>query len=135
MPHVGWVPLVATLSAVLGIVVAWYLYLAMPDLRASLSRALRPALRLFGAKYFFDTVYDAFVKHVVVAGSRTLLWQRVDAGLIDGAVNKTATLVRSLAEALRPVQPGFVRHYALLVLAGAGALVSYLLNAAGRVQP
>jgi NADH-quinone oxidoreductase subunit L len=135
VPHVGWVPLVATLSAVLGIVVAWYLYLAMPDLRASLSRALRPALRLFGAKYFFDTVYDAFVKHVVVAGSRTLLWQRVDAGLIDGAVNKTATLVRSLAETLRPVQTGFVRHYALLVLAGAVALVSYLLNTAGRVQP
>ena len=70
-----------------------------------------------------------------LAGSRTLLWQRVDAGLIDGAVNKTATLVRSLAETLRPVQTGFVRHYALLVLAGAVALVSYLLNTAGRVQP
>ena len=135
VPHVSWVPIVATSSAVLGILIAWYLYLAMPELRASLARALRPALRVFSARYFFDTVYDAFVKHVVVAGSHSLLWQRVDAGLIDGTVNKTATLVRSLAETLRPVQTGFVRHYALLVLAGAVALVSYLLNTAGRVQP
>jgi NADH-quinone oxidoreductase subunit L len=135
VPHVNWVPLVATGSAVLGIVIAWYLYLAMPELRASLARVLRPALRVFGAKYFFDTVYDAFVKHVVVAGSKTLLWERVDAGLIDGTVNRTATLVRALAETLKPVQTGFVRHYALLVLAGAVALVSYLLNTAGRLQP
>jgi NADH-quinone oxidoreductase subunit L len=120
---------------VLGILIAWYLYLAMPELRASLARVLRPALRVFSAKYFFDTVYDAFVKHVVVAGSKTLLWERVDAGLIDGTVNRTATLVRALAETLKPVQTGFVRHYALLVLAGAVALVSYLLNTAGRLQP
>jgi NADH-quinone oxidoreductase subunit L len=133
--HPEWVPVVATLSAVLGILIAWYLYLAMPELRASLARALRPALRVFSAKYFFDAVYDAFVKHVVVAGSRTLLWERVDAGLIDGTVNKTATLVRALAETLKPVQTGFVRHYALLVLAGAVALVSYLLHSAGRLQP
>jgi NADH-quinone oxidoreductase subunit L len=135
LPNATWVPAVATASAVLGILIAWYLYLAMPELRASLARALRPALRVFSAKYFFDAVYDAFVKHVVVAGSRTLLWERVDAGLIDGTVNKTATLVRALAETLKPVQTGFVRHYALLVLAGAVALVSYLLHSAGRLQP
>ena len=133
--HVAWVPVAATLSAVLGILIAWYLYLAMPALRAAIARPLRPALRVFEAKYYFDAVYDGFVKHVVVAGSRTLLWERVDAGMIDGAVNRTASLVRSLAETLRPVQTGFVRHYALLVLAGAVALVSYLLNSAGRVQP
>jgi len=135
VPHVAWVPVAATLSAVLGILIAWYLYLAMPALRAAIARPLRPALRVFEAKYYFDTVYDGFVKHVVVAGSRTLLWERVDAGMIDGAVNRTASLVRSLAETLRPVQTGFVRHYALLVLAGAVAVVSYLLNMAGRVQP
>ena len=32
-----------------------------------------------------------------------------------------------LAEGLRPIQTGVVRHYALLILAGAVALVSYLL--------
>jgi hypothetical protein len=32
-----------------------------------------------------------------------------------------------VAESFRPIQTGFVRHYALLILAGAVALVSYLL--------
>ena len=90
--HVAWLPVAATLTAVVGILIAWYLYLSMPDLRASLSRALRPALRVFDAKYFFDDVYDGFVRHVVVGGSDALLWKRVDAGLIDGAVNGAGSL-------------------------------------------
>ena len=125
--HVAWLPAVATLTAVAGILVAWYLYLSMPDLRASVKAALRPALRVFEAKYFFDDVYNAFVRRVVVGGSDALLWKRVDAAFIDGAVNRAGTVTAALAESLRPVQTGFVRHYALLVLAGAVALVSYLL--------
>jgi len=82
---------------------------------------------VFEAKYFFDRVYDGFVRRVVVGGSDALLWKRVDAAFIDGAVNRAGTLTAALAETLRPVQTGFVRHYALLVLAGAVALVSYLL--------
>jgi NADH-quinone oxidoreductase subunit L len=126
-PHVAWLPVAATLAAVLGILIAWYLYLSMPELRAPLARALRPALRVFDAKYFFDDVYNGFVRRVVVGGSDSLLWRRVDAGVIDGAVNGAGTVTAALAEMLRPVQTGFVRHYALLVLAGAVALVSYLL--------
>ena len=127
LAHLAWLPVVATLAAVVGILIAWYLYLSMPDLRASLAKPLRPALRLFAAKYYFDDVYNAFVRRVVVGGSDALLWKRVDAGVIDGAVNRAGTLTGAIAETLRPVETGFVRHYALLVLAGAVAIVSYLL--------
>ncbi len=133
--HPGWLPAVATLAGVIGLLIGWYLYLAMPELRATLARPLRPALRLFGAKYFFDDVYDGFVRHVVVGGSDRLLWKRVDAGVIDGVVNGSGRLARAFAETLRPVQTGFVRHYALLVLAGAVAVVYYLLSSAGRLAP
>jgi NADH:ubiquinone oxidoreductase subunit 5 (subunit L)/multisubunit Na+/H+ antiporter MnhA subunit len=92
---VGWLPVAATLSAVLGILIAWYLYLAMPGVRAGLARVLRPALAVFSAKYYFDHVYDGFVRHVVVKGSELLLWTRVDAGFIDGTVNGLGTLMRS----------------------------------------
>ena len=67
------------------------------------------------------------MRRVVVSGSEGLLWRRVDAGLIDGAVNRAGTITAALAETLRPVQTGFVRHYALVLLAGAVAVVSYLL--------
>jgi NADH-quinone oxidoreductase subunit L len=127
LPHVTWLPVVATISAVLGILAAWYLYLSMPDLRVSLKRALSPLLRVFEAKYWFDDVYNGFVRRVVVDGSRGFLWQRFDAGFVDGIVNGTGRAAASLGQAMRPVETGFVRHYVLLVLAGAVALVTYLL--------
>jgi NADH-quinone oxidoreductase subunit L len=127
----AWLPASAIGAAILGLLIAWYLYLSMPELRASLAAPLRPLLRLFAAKYYFDDVYDAFVRRVVVGGSDRLLWKRVDAGWIDGAVNRAGSFTAACAQALRPVQTGFVRHYVLLILAGAVALVSYLL-AGGR---
>ena len=64
---------------------------------------------------------------MVIDGSRGFLWQRFDAGFIDGIVNGAGRAAAWLSERTRPIETGFVRHYALLVLAGAVALVSYLL--------
>ncbi len=127
LPHVAWLPVLATLTAVAGILVAYYLYLAMPELRAGIASAFRPALRLFSAKYYWDDVYDAFVRRVVVRGSELVLWEGIDTRVIDGAVNRTATVTGALAEILRPLQTGYVRQYVLLILAGAVALLGYLL--------
>ena len=127
LAHVEWLPIAATASAVVGILIAWYLYLSMPDVRASVKRAIAPLLRVFEARYWFDDVYDGFVDRVVIDGSRGFLWQRFDAGFIDGIVNGAGRAAAWLSERTRPIETGFVRHYALLVLAGAVALVSYLL--------
>jgi NADH-quinone oxidoreductase subunit L len=127
IPHVAWLPVAATLSAIAGILGAYYLYLAMPELRAGLASTFRPALRVFAAKYYWDDVYNGFVRRVVVRGSDLVLWQGVDNRVVDGAVNRTATITGALAEMLRPLQTGFVRQYALLILAGAVALLGYLL--------
>ena len=123
----GWLPFAATASALVGLSLAAYLYLSNAALRAQLKSGLSPLLRLFAAKYFFDDVYNGFVRRVVVQGSDRLLWTRVDAGFIDGVVNGSARVAVWLATLFRPLQTGLVRHYALLVLAGAVAVVSLLL--------
>jgi NADH-quinone oxidoreductase subunit L len=125
--HAAWLPVVATLTAIAGILLAWYLYLSMPELRAGIASALRPALSVFRAKYYWDEVYNGFVRRVLVDGSRTFLWEKVDAGVIDGAVNRAGTITGALAQMLRPLQTGLVRHYALLILAGAVALLGWVL--------
>jgi NADH-quinone oxidoreductase subunit L len=125
--HVAWLPVLATLTAVAGILLAYYLYLAMPELRTRFASALGPALRVFEARYYWDVLYNGFVRRVVVNGSRVFLWQRVDDAVIDGAVNRTATVTGALAQMLSPLHTGFVRQYALLILAGAVALIGYLL--------
>ena len=52
----------------------------------------------------------------------------VEPKLIDGAVTATAVLVRRSAEGLRKVQSGFLRHYALGIVAGLAVMVLFLLT-------
>ncbi|HYU40087.1 MAG TPA: hypothetical protein VEM59_09660, partial [Acidimicrobiia bacterium] len=54
-----------------------------------------------------------------------------DLGVIDGAVNGVARLVRDAASRLRRVQTGLVRNYALGVVLGAVALLVFLAVRAG----
>ena len=55
-----------------------------------------------------------------------------DAGVIDGAVNGVGVLVRDAGRGLRRVQTGLVRNYALAVVGGMVALLTYLLVWASR---
>src|SRR5207244_12086761 len=54
-----------------------------------------------------------------------VLADKVDAGVIDGAVNGLAALVRGAGARLRRVQTGYVRNYALGVACGAVLLLPY----------
>jgi NADH-quinone oxidoreductase subunit L len=124
--YAPWLPWVASLNAVVGIVAAYYAYVLYPELPARVSGALRPLLRLLEAKYHFDDAYNWLVDRLV-GESEALLWKRVDGGLIDGAVNRGAQLVGALGQRVRLAQTGYVRSYALLILGGAVALLGYLL--------
>ncbi len=125
--HVPWVPIVALGVALAGIAAAYYLYVLFTDIPAKVAASFAPLYRLFDAKYYFDTVYYAFVDRVVLKGSDAVLWKRVDAGTIDGAVNTTGTLVDGIAGVLRFMQTGLVRSYAFFILGGAVALLGFLL--------
>jgi len=54
-----------------------------------------------------------------------------DRGVVDGAVNGVATLVRAGGDRLRLVQTGYVRNYALGIAFGATVLLGWALTRAG----
>jgi NADH-quinone oxidoreductase subunit L len=83
--------------------------------------------RVLENKYGFDALYDRFASRVVVGGSEEVLWRGVDVRLIDGAVNGVAALTAGIARSVRTIQVGLVRAYALVILGGAVAVLSYLL--------
>jgi NADH-quinone oxidoreductase subunit L len=125
--HPGWLPIVASATAVLGILIAYYLYIAFPEIPSRIYASARGVARVLENKYGFDTVYDRFVSRVVVGGSEEVLWRGVDVRLIDGAVNGAASATAALARSVRTVQVGRVRWYALVILGGAVSVLSYLL--------
>ena len=123
-----WFSLTVIAVAVAGILGAFWLYVVYTQIPARIAAALGPLPRVLEAKWGFDIAYDAFAKRVVVAGSDGFLWKRVDAGMIDAAVNGTARTVSAISTAARAFQTGFVRAYALVILGGAVAVLGYLLS-------
>jgi NADH-quinone oxidoreductase subunit L len=95
-----------------------------------LPERLGVAGRLFQHAYYFD---EAIANLVRGPGLRVAEWlnRGFDLGLIDGAVNGVATLVRDAGGRLRRVQTGLVRNYALGVVIGAVALLVFLAVRAG----
>jgi NADH-quinone oxidoreductase subunit L len=120
-------------AGVLGILLAYVMYVAKPALPESIANSLGGLYRLVYNKYFVDEVYDAAVIRPVVSGSRWVLWRGVDAGIIDGAVNGVGSLARVTGSALRRVQSGNIRTYAAWVVLGSVIVIAAIgLTGAAR---
>ncbi len=115
---------IATIVAVLGISIAYVMYMRRNNLAQTMSARFKPIYNLFLNKWYFDDLYQwAIINNVRRLG--TALWW-FDANIVDGAVNGLAGLVRLSGAGLRKVQTGFVQGYALAIALGLLALISYL---------
>jgi NADH-quinone oxidoreductase subunit L len=128
-PTVGaeWAGLgVGGLISIAGIAIAYYLYVARPETPATLIRRLRPTYTLFVNKWYFDEAIDLLVARPALAVGRFAdrTFERV---VVDGLVSATRDAVGGAGGIVRVVQSGFVRSYALLLIAGFAGLALYFL--------
>jgi len=120
---------ISVAAGVLGIFLAWLMYVAQPRLADSLS--IKGLYQLVYNKYFVDEIYDTTVVKPVVGGSRVLLWRVADVGIIDGLANGIASRARDIGVVLRSLQSGNIRSYAAWVLFGSVLLIVAMGMAAG----
>jgi len=129
--HVSWLPFAAFAVAFAGFWLAYLMYAGnLRDLPAKIAAKFGGLKDLLDAKWGFDDAYDSFVRNGstgVVDVSERVLWKKVDAGWIDGAVNGLGRLALDFSEGARLMQNGLVRGSALSILAGAVALLSVVL--------
>jgi NADH-quinone oxidoreductase subunit L len=123
---------ISVLVALVGLAIALRIYQrGIPSPEADpLPARLGFAGRLFQHAYYFDEAIANLVRGPVLRGAEWLN-RGFDLGVIDGAVNGVATLVRDAGGRLRRVQTGLVRNYALGVVLGAVALIVFLAVRAG----
>ncbi len=114
--------------SILGIALAYFLYVARPATPAILIRRLRPLHTLLVNKWYFDELIDVLVVRPALATGRfaNRTFERL---VVDGLVSGTAETVRGAGGIVRVVQSGFVRSYALLLIAGFAGLALYFLLA------
>jgi NADH-quinone oxidoreductase subunit L len=109
-----------------GIGIAYYAYVLRPELPARLIERLRPVHTLLVNKWYFDELIDILVVRPALAIGR-FANQTFERVVVDGIVTGTADTVRGAGGIVRLVQSGFVRSYALLLVAGFAGLALYFL--------
>ncbi len=115
------------LLALGGVVTAYVFYMVAPQIPAFFAKALRPLIVIGENKYFLDW----FNENVLAAGARLLgrgFWKIGDVAIIDGlAVNGSAKLVGLIGSLVRLFQTGYLYHYALVMILGVFALMTWFV--------
>ena len=113
--------------ALAGVVSSYYMYMVNPALPAGIKARVQPVYTLLENKYYLDWINE----NIIARGMRALgmgLWRGGDQAIIDGTfVNGSWKLVRWVASAVRRVQTGFIYHYALVMILGVFALMTYFV--------
>jgi NADH-quinone oxidoreductase subunit L len=131
---------VAVVAALIGIAVAYWLYLRQPSRPERLAKSLKPAYNTLLNKYWVDELYNAAVVQPLVWISRQILWRGVDVGVIDGTVNGVADGLTGIGDGVRHTQSGNTRSYAVWVVVGALVILAIIFwpsikPVAGMVHP
>ena len=135
-PYTGSGQLIATvfgppvLAALVGFLLAWWLYIRNPQMPGRLAESLRAPYRLLAGKYFIDELYGFVIVRPLVWVSTNFLWGTVDEETIDGLVNGVAREAGEFGDRLRHLNSGNTRTYAAWVILGAVVLTTLLAWAA-----
>ena len=115
--------------ALAGVVVAFVFYMVKPAIpTAIMSFSKKIGLyQVLEGKYGVDWVYEnIFARGARVAG--TVFWKVGDQAIIDGAiVNGSWKLTAKLGQLVRRLQSGYLYHYALVMILGVFALMTYFV--------
>ncbi|MBL0966247.1 MAG: NADH-quinone oxidoreductase subunit L, partial [Blastomonas sp.] len=122
-----WVKLTATAVMLLGLGGAYLAYIAKPDIPEKFVARFGALHNFVFRKWYFDELYDAiFVKPAFAFGRA--FWKLGDVGTIDRfGPNGIAWVVQRSSVAAKSIQSGYVYTYALIMLLGLVAAVTYVL--------
>ena len=115
--------------ALAGVVVAFVFYMVKPAIPAAIMAASKKIglYQVLEGKYGVDWVYEnIFARGARVFG--TVFWKVGDQAIIDGAiVNGSWKVVGKLGQLVRRFQTGYLYQYALVMILGIFALMTYFV--------
>jgi NADH-quinone oxidoreductase subunit L len=118
---------VSVAVALLGLILAYILYVSKPELPQKIAASLGSFYDAVLNKYYVDELYAKLFVKPLVDGSTSVLWQGVDRKVIDDTVNNAADGARHVSDEVRHMQSGNLRSYAGWIVAGAAAVMAYMV--------
>jgi NADH-quinone oxidoreductase subunit L len=122
---IGGIGIVAILASLIGIALAYIMYIQTPGLSERIATGASALYRLVMRKYYVDEIYNFIFGRLLFWGSENVLRRGVDTGLIDGIVNGAGGGVEGAGDATRRSETGNVQVYAFVYLLGAVGIVAY----------
>jgi len=124
-----WVKLAPIVVGVLGIGLAYVLYIMRTDLPGKLADAFKGLYQFVLNKWYFDELYDwMFVRPSFALGRG--FWRVIDGWIIDGlGPDGISSAVRVMARRVAALQSGYLYHYAFAMLIGVVVIISWYLLA------
>jgi len=121
-----WLAGVAVMTAFIGFLVAFWLYLKRPEKAEGLAKSLRRAYIILLNKYYVDELYAALIVKPLLWVSTNVLWKAADVAGIDGTVNAIADGTTAIGDRVRRTQSGNTRSYAVWVVVGALVVIAVI---------
>jgi NADH-quinone oxidoreductase subunit L len=127
----AWIGLiVGAVISVLGISIAYFLWVLHPERPAAIRERFGFAHRLFVNKWYFDEAIDFLIVRPWAWAGR-FAGSTIENRVVNGAlVGGASGLVRAAGSAVRAAQSGYLRYYAALLLVGLTGLGAYFLISA-----
>ena len=127
-----WVKVSPFVAMLLGLGVAWLMYIRRPELPAKMAEANGILYRFLLNKWYFDEVYDAvFVRPAVSLGRS--FWKGGDGRVIDGGINGLAMgIVPFFTRLANRGQSGYLFHYAFAMVLGLAILLTWISLTGGN---
>ncbi|WP_158747347.1 NADH-quinone oxidoreductase subunit L [Acidisphaera sp. L21] len=118
--------LLPTITGVLGIALAYVMYMLVPSLPGRLASTFQPIYQFLLHKWYFDELYDFLFVRPIQRLAR-VLWHVGDEKLIDGMPNSAAALAAGGSAQVVKIQTGSIAVYAFTMLIGLVVLISIFL--------
>jgi NADH-quinone oxidoreductase subunit L len=121
-------------AGLLGLFLAWLLYGRRTDLPDRIAASIHGLYSAVAHKYWIDELYAWLFVRPLIAISGIVFWRGIDQGVIDAALNGSASGARDLSNEVRHMQSGNLRSYAGWIAVGAAAVIAYMVWMGLRTQ-
>jgi len=109
--------------AVIGWLIAAYMYLKNTDFPRKLADSLRPLHKLLYNKYYVDELYGFTIVRPVLNLAERVVLGIFDGKIIEGVVNGVPALIAVISRNARTVQTGIISSYGLVMAIGVVLIV------------
>jgi NADH-quinone oxidoreductase subunit L len=118
---------ISVAAAVLGIALAYVMYIVKTELPVALARQFSLAHKILFNKYYIDEIYSFLIVRPTIWIAKNILIGVTDGRMIEAVVNGVPAAIGGFSRQLRKVQTGFLQHYATIMATGVLVIVALML--------